>query len=107
MPIVLNLPRIKQMEIDTFSWLWKENNGEKLAAKEAFISRRVDKSSLDLIRSTFNGETYKEAVVILDGSSHKVLFKLKMAFINNYQTEDGIIEFFTLKFTTMVVEERK
>jgi len=86
----------------------KENNGQKLAAKVVSFFRTVDKSSIDLFRAAANGETYKEAVVILERSpKEKVLLKLKQAFIDNYETNDGMTENFDIKFTTMVVVQKK
>lgn len=107
MPLFLELPKINRMKIESFGFAGSSKDGSKFEAREAAIFRVRDEASVALFRAAINGETFDEAVVVAKKSASEVVFryKMKLAFIESYQTEDnGISESLGLKFTMLVVE---
>lgn len=105
MAFFLELPKIDQMKIDSFSLFGSAKDGSKYEVKDAAFFRTMDEASVALFKAACNGES-DEAVVIAESSSkNTVRYRMKLAFIESYQTEkDGVTESFSLKFTTLVVE---
>jgi type VI protein secretion system component Hcp len=106
MPLFLELPQINQMKIESFGFAGNSKDGSKYEVKEAAIFRLRDEGSVALFKAAVNGERFDEAVVVAKKSSEVLWrYKMKLAFIETYQTEDnGISESLGLRFTTLVVE---
>jgi type VI protein secretion system component Hcp len=105
MALFLELPQINQMKIDSFSLSGHSKNGAKFEVKDADFFRTRDEASVALFKAACNGESFDEAIVIANRSDQNtVRYRMKLAKIDYYQTEDGVTESFGLKFTTLVVE---
>lgn len=106
MSIFLDLPQKKHLNIESFQII----GDEKLIAKEVAIFREVDEASIILFKAALNGEVFSEAVISMqkskDRAEENIAFKLKMPFIDNYETKKGL-ENFTMKFVTLVITNGK
>ncbi len=107
MALFFELPKINQMKIDSFSLYGHSTNGAKYEVKDADFFRTRDEASVALFKAACNGESFDEAVVIAKSAETTVRYRMKLAMIDYYQTEDGVTERFGLKFTTLVVEQSK